>query len=162
MRSCRSTNGSSTGDVTNTYCAIKDIQSTVHALVDENGIIVERYEYDAWGRTKIYSADGTELTESAIGNRYLFQGREYDASTGLYYFRARWYDPVSGRFISKDPVGISGGLNLYVFCSDDPVNFVDPLGLFDLKKLVVEAIVAAMNQWGPLAPLSKIEHAGIS
>jgi RHS repeat-associated protein len=66
---------------------------------------------------------------SGLGNRYLFQGREYDSATGLYYFRARWYDPVSGRFISKDPKGIGGGLNLYAFCGNNPVNFTDPFGL---------------------------------
>ena len=55
--------------------------------------------------------------------------REYSWKTGLYYFRARWYDPVTGRFLSKDPIGISGGLNQYVFCGNNPLNFTDPLGL---------------------------------
>ncbi len=66
---------------------------------------------------------------SALGNRYLWQGREYSWSTGLYSFRARWYDPLTGRWLSPDPIGINGGLNLYVFCGNSPVNFVDPLGL---------------------------------
>jgi RHS repeat-associated protein len=102
--------------------------NSVLALVDENGAEVESYEYDAWGRTAVLDADGNPLSESAIGNRYLFQGREYDSATGLYYFRARWYDPVSGRWLSKDPIGISGGLNLYAFCGNNPVNFTDPMG----------------------------------
>jgi RHS repeat-associated protein len=59
----------------------------------------------------------------------LWQGREYSYKTGLYYFRARWYDPVMGRWLSNDPIGISGGLNQYVFCANNPVNFRDPLGL---------------------------------
>ena len=51
-------------------------------------------------------------------------------NTGLYYFRNRWYDPVSGRFLSKDPIGLDGGdLNLYAFCGNDPVNYRDPYGL---------------------------------
>jgi len=58
----------------------------------------------------------------------LFQGREYSAATGLYNFRARWYDPVTGRWLSKDPIGLEGGLNLYVFCGNDPVNRRDPEG----------------------------------
>jgi len=49
--------------------------------------------------------------------------------SGLYFFRARWYDPVVGRWLSKDPIGISGGLNQYVAFGDNPVNFVDPDGL---------------------------------
>ena len=68
------------------------------------------------------------ITESACGNRFLFQGREYDYDTALYYFRNRWYEPETGRWLSPDPIGISGGLNLYAFCGNDPVNFVDPEG----------------------------------
>ncbi|MFC1453807.1 RHS repeat-associated core domain-containing protein [Verrucomicrobiota bacterium] len=64
-----------------------------------------------------------------MGNRYCWQGREYSWKTGLYYFRARWYEPVTARLLSNDPIGISGGLNQYVFCFDDPVNYMDPFGL---------------------------------
>jgi len=51
----------------------------------------------------------------------------------LYYFRARWYEPVTGRWLSNDPIGISGGLNQYVFCGGNPVNWTDPYGLFFLS-----------------------------
>lgn len=120
-----------TNGATNTYYALTDQQGTVHALVDGAGTIAERYDYDAWGRTTVFDATGTQLTESAIGNRYCFQGREIDWTTGLYYFRARWYNPVVGRWLSKDPIGISGGLNQYVFCANNPVNFRDPWGDFE-------------------------------
>lgn len=116
------------GAETNTYFAIRDAQNTVYALVDETGTIVESYSYDAWGRTTVFDASGNELTESAVGNRYCFQGREYDSITHLYYFRTRWYDPVPARWLSKDPIGISGGLNQYVFCLNNPVNVTDALG----------------------------------
>jgi len=115
---------------TNTYYALTDHLGTVHALADESGSIVESYRFDAWGRViGVYDADGTPLTESAVGNHYLWQGRWYSWNTGLYYFRARWYDPVTGRWLSKDPIGISGGLNQYVFAGNNPVNYVDPFGL---------------------------------
>jgi len=115
---------------TNTYYALTDHLGTVHAVTDEDGEIVESYRYDAWGRVLgVYDGDGAPLDESAIGNHYLWQGRWYSWETGLYYFRARWYDPVTGRWLSKDPIGISGGLNQYVFCYNNPVNFIDPLGL---------------------------------
>jgi RHS repeat-associated protein len=117
------------GEETNTYYAIKDHQNTVIALTDSSGSVVETYDYDAYGRTKIYSASGSELTESAYGNRYCYQGRGIDWATGLYYFRARWYNPETGRWLSKDPIGIRGGLNQYEFCGSNPVNFVDPSGL---------------------------------
>jgi RHS repeat-associated protein len=112
-----------------TYFAIKDHQNTVIAMTDSTGSIVESYEYDAYGKTTIRDAEGNTLTESEIGCRYLFQGREYDASTGHYYFRARWYQPDIGRWLSKDPVGIAGGLNLYEAFRNNPVNAVDPSGL---------------------------------
>ena len=70
-----------------------------------------------------------QLTESAIGNRILWQGREYSWSTGLCYFRARWYDPINWRWLSNDPIGISGGLNQYVFCANNPVSSRDRFGL---------------------------------
>ena len=74
------------------------------------------------------AANNDLITESVYGNRFLFQGREYDYDTALYYFRARWYEPETGRWLSPDPIGISGGLNLYAFCGNDPVNFIDPTG----------------------------------
>ena len=99
------------------------------AVVDANGNVVERYEYDAWGKVlSVTDANGNALTRSAIGNRILWQAREYSWTTGLYSFRNRWYDPVVGRWISKDLIGIEGGLNLFVFCDDNPLNRRDPSG----------------------------------
>jgi len=112
-----------------TLYPIKDHQNSVLAFTDSSGTMVETYEYDAWGSVTVFDSSGAEINSSNIGNRYLWQGREYDSATGLYYFRARWYDPETGRWLSKDLIGIAGGLNLYVFCGNNPVNFVDPLGL---------------------------------
>jgi RHS repeat-associated protein len=128
---------------TNTYYAIRDHQNTVWAWTDESGSVVESYDYDPWGRVlAVRDGDGTELARSAIGNRFLFQGREYSWATGLYCFRARWYDPVTGRFISKDPSGIANGLNEYVALNNSPVNFVDPTG---------EAAIEAHQYWMDVA-----------
>ena len=114
---------------TNTYYAVKDHLSSVQALVNASGVIVESYTYDAWGNTTIKNAGGSVITASAYGNRYMFQGREYSTVTGLYNFRARWYAPTIGRWLSKDPIGLEGGLNLYAFCGNCPVMFRDPKGL---------------------------------
>ena len=125
-----------TGTAAKTYFALSDHLGSVHAMVDESGTIVESYRFDAWGRVLgVYNGSGNTLTESAIGNRILWQGREYSWKTGLYYFRARWYDPITGRWMSNDPIGISGGLNQYCFCGNNPVNFTDPMGLQDLGSL---------------------------
>ncbi|MBT7067384.1 MAG: hypothetical protein HN919_13855, partial [Verrucomicrobia bacterium] len=122
-----------TGAMDVAYYYLTDHVGTVYAVADEEGDIVESYRYDAWGRViGVYDANGTPLAESAVGNHYLWQGRWYSWDTGLYYFRARWYDPVTGRWLSKDPIGISGGLNQYVFCGNNPVNCIDPLGLRDV------------------------------
>ncbi len=110
------------------YYYLKDLANTVLALANSSGSIVESYVYDAYGNVTIRNGSGTVIPVSAYGNRFLFQGREYDYTTQLYHFRARWYDPETGRWLSNDPIGISGGLNLYAFCSNDPVNFVDPMG----------------------------------
>jgi len=112
----------------NTYYAIKDHLGSVQAMVNSQGQIVESYRYDAFGSTTILSSDSRPLTASAIGNRYMFQGREYFTAHNLYNYRARWYDPKTGRWLSNDPIGISGGLNLYAFCGNNAVNFRDPRG----------------------------------
>jgi RHS repeat-associated protein len=114
---------------TSTYYYLKDHLGSVVALTDTNGVIVESYRYDAWGRVSVFDAGGRPLTESAVGNRFLFQGREYSWNTGLYYFRARWYDPITGRWLSNDPIDVLGGLNQYVFVGNNPVNYLDPFGL---------------------------------
>jgi len=135
---------------TNTYYYIRDHVNTVLALVDDSGAIVESYEYDPFGAVTVYDENGTEIDTSAYGNRYLFQGREYSWDTGLYNFRARWYDPQTGRWLSKDPIGISGGLNQYVFVGNNPVNFVDPHGEFAIEahQYWMDVAVAGQNRGG--------------
>lgn len=119
------------GGSTTTYYYLKDHLGSVAAVADSGGSIVEQYRYDAWGRVSVFDGSGKPISGSVIGNRFLFQGREYSWVTGLYYFRARWYDPVTGRWLSNDPLGILGGLNQYLFCANNPIGFVDPFGLVE-------------------------------
>jgi RHS repeat-associated protein len=99
------------------------------ALSDVNSVLVERYTYDVFGRPAIRDANGTEIAASAFANPYLFTGRAYDAETGLYYYRARYYDYATGRFLQPDPTGYTDGLNLYAYVRNNPANCLDPLGL---------------------------------
>ncbi len=114
------------GAATNTYYALTDHLGTLHALVGASGDIAAQFTYDAWGNVLSSTISSSLLTIRSL--RYLFQGREYSWATGLYHFRARWYDPATGRWLSTDPIGISGGLNLYEFCGNNPVNYRDPWG----------------------------------
>ena len=104
--------------------AVTDPLGTVHALVASDGTIAVSYTYDSWGNVLSVSGDQAMVT----ANRFTWQGREYSYATGLYNFRARWYDPAAGRWLSKDPIGLEGGLNLYEAFGNNPVCFVDPEG----------------------------------
>jgi RHS repeat-associated protein len=104
------------------YFYHQDGLGTVTELTDSTGATARSYAYDAWGN--ILEQTG------AVENPYTYTGREYDAETELYYFRARYYDPRSGRFLQKDPIGPTGrNINLYWYVRNNPVNLVDPMGL---------------------------------
>jgi len=133
-----------TGATAVTYYYLTDHLGSVQALVDASGAVVESYKYDAWGNTTVFDGSGNPIQVSAIGNRFAWQGREISWVTGLYFFRARWYEPVTGRWLSNDSIGISGGLNQYVFCANNPVNFTDPMGL------CFDDIGDFINQWGQM------------
>ncbi len=103
------------------YYFASDGKQQVTGIVDSSGVLVATYRYTPWG--SLESATGS------LSNSIRFGGREYDAETGLYYNRARYYDPQIGRFISEDPIGPRGGVNLYAYGNNDPVNSRDPSGL---------------------------------
>ena len=93
------------------YCCTQQYSTT--ALTDSSATIKERYAYDAYGGLSIFDASGTARTSTAEGNRYTYTGREWDEELGLYHYRARLYDAITGRFCSRDPIGIWDGPNLY-------------------------------------------------
>ncbi len=99
---------------------LKNAHGDVIGLTAEDGTIDSRYIYDAFGN---------QLETSQDINPFRYCGEYYDAETGLIYLRARYYDSANGRFINEDP--IKDGLNWYVYCGGNPVNLIDPLGLFD-------------------------------
>ena len=117
-----------------TYTALTDVQGTVWGYADEQGNVVARWTYDAWGN--VLSEEIAEGAAELRAVRYRFQGRECSAATGLVNFRMRWYDAITGRWLSKDPIGLSGGLNLYAFCGGDPINQLDCMGESTLGDIV--------------------------
>jgi RHS repeat-associated protein len=91
---------------------------------------LEKYTYDAFGQPKIRGWNGEGRAISHHGNRFMFTGREYLYTLGIYDYRHRHYHPGLGRFIQTDPVGFGGDpLNLYRYCSGNPVLHGDPTGL---------------------------------
>ncbi len=108
--------------VFDTLVAIIDpISGTVRGMARmRNGTKVKEYGETPWGDA---------VADTGIVVRYRFAGREYDQENGLYYMRARYYDPALGRWVSEDPIGIAGGLNLFAYAANDPVNLTDPSGL---------------------------------
>ncbi len=119
-----------------TYSYVYDRIGTVIALTDGAGTVVTRYTYDAWGN---HTTSG-----AAIEQPFGFTGREWDADSGLYFYRARYYDPGVGRFISRDPVGLTGGPNLYMYAANNPVSNVDPTGNFVLVLVAVGVGIAVV------------------
>lgn len=110
-----------------TYLPCSDAKGTIHSYIDsESCAPVATFAYDPYGR--IISST-IAPSSYPLPLSLLFQSKYYDSETGLYYFGFRYYDPGTGRWLNRDPLGEDGGYNLYAFCNNDPVNGIDPLGL---------------------------------
>ena len=110
-----------------------DHLGTPHEMTDQNGQIVWSADYKAWGEILEHRSDTAK--QQGLTNPIRFQGQyhDHDHETGLHCNRYRYYDPRVGRFISKDPIGYAGGLNLFAY-APNPVGWVDPLGLERIYK----------------------------
>ncbi len=102
---------------------------SVTEMTQPTGAVVEWVTYDVYGQPTIRDQQGIVIARSAIGNPYLYTGREYDPEDGLYHYRARAYSPRAGRFLQRDPVGCIDSCDLYEFVRSAPLVRVDPFGL---------------------------------
>ncbi len=105
------------------YYPTYDANGNVSEYLDSTGAVVAHYEYDPFGITTV--ATGTKIADFA----HRFSTKPLDPETGLYYYGYRYYDPVTGRWPSRDPIGEDGGINLYAFLGNNGVNLIDVLGL---------------------------------
>lgn len=111
------------------YYYRKNLQGDVTHILDEHGGVVAKYNYDAWGNHEI------EFEVNGVGtlNPIRYRGYYYDNETGFYYLKSRYYDPEVGRFISMDSIDHLhpekvNGLNLFAYCYNNPIMYVDPTG----------------------------------
>lgn len=117
----------------------------VSGLSDSRGRETASYAYDAYGNI---------LRETGIArnNPYRFSTKEHDSPSNLCYFGARYYDPRIGRWLTKDPLGMIDGVNLYVYCNNNPVNWIDPWGLCgekEQRESFIEQLRDAIKDFDP-------------
>jgi len=105
---------------TTSYYQVDGLGS-VTSLSNASGALAQTYMFDSFGNQTASSG--------SLVNSFRHTGREFDSETNLYYYRARYIDPATGRFISEDPIGFSGGSNFYRYARNNPVRRKDPSGL---------------------------------
>ena len=113
------------------FFAIADPLGSTLAITDVAGNALPEYTYEPFG--------ATTATNPGVANPFQFTGRANEELFGLYYYRARYYQPGLARFVSEDPIGLRGGLNAYRYATNNPLTFSDPLGLkVDINQLTPE------------------------
>ncbi len=95
-----------------------DHQGSIIAITNNTGAVTNRYKYSPFGESP-----------SMTGTTHGYTGQRFDSESGLYYYKNRYYSPKLGRFLQPDPIGLLGGLNLYTYVENSPLNYTDPRGL---------------------------------
>lgn len=126
-----------------TYYLADHLGSIVQESSAAGAITLER-EYGPWG----------VAIQGASTSGYAFTGREWDAEVGLYYYRARYYEPGRARFLSDDPIGLAGGTNQQRYVSNSPTQFVDPFGLRSVKNNSKQTVYVKPEATGEAIPVS--------
>ena len=97
---------------------------SITSLANSSGSVANTYTYDSFGN--LTASTGT------LTNPFRYTAREFDTETGLYFYRARYYDPATGRFLIEDPIGFNAGMDFYTYVSNDATDLVDPQGLLQV------------------------------
>ena len=111
------------------YYVTSDAMGSATAILDEDGNVLERRSYEAFGEMACMQPDGSPVEISPTGVDVGFQGQICDDVTGLYQMGYRWYNPALGRWLSRDPIGLEGGVNEVTFVGNTPTFHSDVSGL---------------------------------
>ena len=147
---------------------------SVFALTSITGTLVERYQYDAYGRQTVFAPGANGIVDwggddmvmvggvSGVGNPYMFTGRRLDGETGLYYYRTRYEAPGLGRFLGRDPLSnIANRGSMYAYVGNNSVNAADPFGMKECKSTGVFVETPWMPIVGSKADGIKVANAAI-
>ena len=145
----------STAGTATYYTYQNDHLGTPQKLLNQSGLTVWSATYDAFGRATVDPA-------STITNNLRFPGQYADQETGLHYNWMRFYDPNTGRYVTSDPIGLDGGVNMYVYVAGNSMSYVDPLGLmcFDFNKFADQVSANRANNALTLGSLLAAEGVG--
>ena len=156
----------------------KNLFGDVVAVYNESGTKIGSYKYDAWGACTVSVESTASTLEKKVVrmlNPFRYRGYYYDTETGFYYLQSRYYNPQWGRFLNADGyINANGdliGFNMYAYCSNNPVMYVDPSGrcfewLGDVIDFIVEVVDFVLNElsviWGAVSEIATWVDAGLS
>jgi RHS repeat-associated protein len=107
---------------------LPDRLGTIRDIVDNTGAVIDHIDYGVFGNVVVES-------NASAGDAFKFAGMRYDAASGLFYDNARWYDAVTGRFVSQDPIGFNGrDVNLFRYANNGPSYAIDPTGTLNWQE----------------------------
>lgn len=128
----------------NQYFYHQNELNSIEAITNQQGRLIEKYDYDVYGKMNIYDSLNNPLPGSIAGNRFGFTGQEYDSATGMYKFFFREYNPETGLFSQRDLIGYADGMGMYQYVHNNPANGVDVLGLEDCPKIRSKTILTTV------------------
>jgi RHS repeat-associated protein len=117
--------GAPLGQTETLYYYINDHLGTPQKMMDETGTVVWEADYKPFGEINV--------TANYAKNSFRFPGQYFDQESGLHYNYHRYYDPQTGRYLTPDPIGLAGGINLFSYTLQNPINFMDTEGLETIK-----------------------------
>jgi RHS repeat-associated protein len=134
------------------YFFINDHLGTPQVVVDDAGQVVWAGDYEPFGAVDVGSG-------FKVGNSFRFAGQYYDHETWLHYNYHRYYNPKTGKYLTPDPIGLSGGINLYAYADQNPINEIDPYGLMGLS-IVTKTVKGAVKYISKNQAKKKLQNKG--